>query len=105
MSDDLKEMFLTSIKDVKEDVRQLDKKFDCMHELLVKNTVVLEAHEARSTASEKRIGELEDKEQARADEINKVKGFFIYTGIILSVLGSLGAVVHFWIQPFIHFGK
>lgn len=87
------------LKDIKSDIRQLDNKFDNMHEILIRNTTVLEEHEKRSTLSEKRIEVLEDKNQDREIQVAKVKGFFIYCGMLLSGLATLGAAVHYLLKP------
>lgn len=101
MSDSINDLFIASLKDIKEDIRQLDNKMDQMHQILTQNTTVLEEHEKRSTSSESRITTLENKDQARSEATAKIKGFFMYAGIIISALGSLGAVFHYWIQPFL----
>lgn len=88
------ELFLTFLRELKEDIRQLDSKFDNMQDVLVKNTIVLEEHERRSTASEKRITTLEEKVSTSQQASDKLKGFFIYTGLVLTVLGSLAALYH-----------
>ena len=87
------------LKDIKSDIRQLDTKFDTMHEILIRNTTVLEEHEKRSTLSEKRIENLEDKHQDREIQVAKIKGFFIYCGAILSTLATVGAAVHYFLRP------
>lgn len=94
------ELFLTFLRELKEDIRQLDGKFDNMQQVLVKNTTVLEEHERRSTASEKRITLLEDKVTDVQQAATRLKGFFVYTGIILTTLGSLAALYHNFLLPY-----
>lgn len=88
------ELFLAFLKDLKEDIRQLDGKFDSMQDILVKNTAVLEEHERRSTASEKRITTLEDKSSDSQRSADKLKGFFIYSGLVLTIAGTVAAIYH-----------
>lgn len=92
MSDKEDDIFLASFKELKDDVRQLDTKFDIMHEILIRNTITLEEHEKRSTASEARLEVLEDNS-------TKIGGFFIYSGAILSTLATLAAIFHYLIEP------
>ena len=94
------ELFLTFLKDLKEDIRQLDNKFDSMQDILVKNTSVLEEHERRSTASEKRIDILEDKVSNAQRAADKIKGFFIYGSIMLTGLGTLATLIYRFLPYF-----
>lgn len=89
------DLFIAALTELKQDIRQIDNKMDNMHGILVQNTTVLVEHEKRSTSSEKRITLLEDKDQLRTEDWAKVKGFFIYSGIVLTALGSIGAVIHY----------
>ena len=61
MSDETQQLFKDYLNDLKDDIRQLDAKFDKMHEVLVENSSVLKEHERRSTASEKRLDIVESK--------------------------------------------
>jgi len=101
MSDKIDELFATSLKDLKTDIRQLDGKFDTMHEILIRNTLVLEQHEQRSTASENRIEVLEDKSLANEIKDSQLKGFYIYGAAIMAALGSLASLFHYVILPFL----
>jgi len=98
---DKDDLLTLSLKDLKEDLRHLDSKFNAMHGILIRNTTVLEEHERRSTMSEKRINVLEHKDQTRENSDSKVKGFFFYTGIIFSTLLTLAALFHYIIVPFL----
>lgn len=101
MSDKSDELLINSLQDLKQDIRQLDTKFDDMHEILTKNTIVLVEHEKRSTASERRIEMLEEKQAELESDKNRLKGFFFYAGVIISTLGGLGALFHYWVEPFL----
>lgn len=102
MSDDkLHDLFIATLKELKDDIRQLDNKTDEVMNVLVHNTSVLEEHERRSTASEARITTLEDKHSKLEEKRQQLKGFFIYMSLIITALGSIGAVFHYWVQPFL----
>lgn len=91
---DKDDLFIVALQDIKTDIRGLNGKFDEMNGILVKNTVVLEQHESRSTASELRITSLED-------QWVKIKGFFLYTGLILTTVATLGGIFNYIILPFL----
>lgn len=99
MSDELDKMFIATLKDLKSDIKQLDVKFDDMHDMLVKNSIVLQEHERRSTASENRLTLLENKYSSSEIKINQLKGFFIYSGIIITAIGTVVAIFHNLILP------
>lgn len=99
MSDELDKMFIATLQDLKSDIKQLDTKFDDMHDMLIKNSVVLQEHERRSTASESRLTLLEDKYSSSEKKFNQLKGFFIYTGVLMTAIGTVAAVFHNLILP------
>ena len=101
MSDSIDTLFIATLKELKDDIRQLDSKFDEMHQLLSKNTVVLDEHERRSTASEQRLTLLEDKYTQSEKKVERLKGFFIYSGVILTLIGSVAAIAYN-LAPFFH---
>lgn len=88
------EFLIAALKDIKEDFRKLDDKFDNMHEVLVKNSLVLEEHQRRSTASEERIGSLENKYHSVEITYHRFKGFLFYTGLIISAIGTVAAICY-----------
>jgi len=94
MSDSIDTLFIATLKELKDDIRQLDSKFDEMHQMLAKNTVVLDEHERRSTASEQRLTLLEDKYTQSEKKMERVKGFFIYSGLIVTAIGAILAIIH-----------
>lgn len=85
----IEHLVLETIKELKSDIKQLDSKFDSMHDVLVKNTVVLEEHERRSTASEERLSVVEEQVSEVKSRTDKVHGFLIYGGIALSAISTL----------------
>ncbi len=84
----------SSIKDIKENLKQLDSKFDSMHEVLIRNTVVLEQHEKRSTASENRLEIVEDSLYDLRSKFYKIQGFFFYSSVAITGLGGLVAIIY-----------
>lgn len=95
---DKDDLYMATLKELKTDIRQIDGKLDTMHGVLVRNTIVLEEHEKRSTLSERRIGTLEDKDQDRSIQSAKVKGFFIYSGVILSTLATIAGIIAYFLK-------
>jgi cob(I)alamin adenosyltransferase len=98
MSDN-QDLFIATLKDLREDIRQIDNKLDYMNEVLTKNSTVLEEHERRSTASENRLDIIEDRHHALEKSADNIKGFFVYSGIILTTIGSLTALYFNYIAP------
>ena len=99
------DLLIVTLNNINQKIDNLDGKLTNMHEVLTDNTIVLNDHERRSTASENRLTLLEDKDSHRSKKENQFKGFFIYAGLILAALGSIGTVFHYWIQPFLSLGK
>jgi len=93
MSEELDKLFITSLQDLKADLKQLDSKFDLMHDTLNKNSVILTEHERRSTASENRLTIVEDKVETVEKRSERVKGFFIISGIIITTLASIAVIM------------
>jgi hypothetical protein len=93
MDDESEKLFTASLQDLKNDVKSLDSKFDSMHEVLIRNSVILTEHERRSTASEQRLTVVEDKLITSAKHFERVKGFFLISGAILAALGSIGGLI------------
>lgn len=98
MSDELDKIFTASLLELKNDVKQLDGKFDLMHEVLIKNSVILAEHERRSTASEARLGIVEDKIAESEKGRERVKGFLLIAGAIIATLGSVAGIVELFIK-------
>lgn len=76
-------------------MEKMDSKMDDMAKVHERNTVVLEEHERRSTASESRISILEEKELRRAQKAAKLTGFVYYSGV---TLGGIAALVYFLVN-------
>jgi len=93
MDDESEKLFSASLQDLKNDVKSLDSKFDGMHEVLIRNSVILTEHERRSTASEQRLTVVEDKLINSSKHFERVKGFFLISGAILAALASLSGIV------------
>lgn len=89
------ELLNETLKEIKENVRQLDTKLDKMHEILVENSTVLKEHERRSTSSEKRLEIVENKLDSVEQTRQHLKGFFIYTGIIFGAISCLGGILYY----------
>lgn len=100
----LEQFFIETLKELKGDIRQLDGKLDTMHEVLIKNTVVLEEHEKRSTNSEIRIESLENKYLELNKKADRIKGFVAGSGILLSTIATLAAIFHYLILPLLNKG-
>jgi hypothetical protein len=98
MNEDLREIFKESLKDLKDDLRQMDNKFDRMHEVLVENSAILKEHERRSTASEKRLDLLETQVSKIETKRQRLKGFLMYSSIIGSAISLLTGVVYYIVQ-------
>lgn len=94
MSNNKDDLFIQTLGNINTDIRELNNKFDDMNQILVKNTTVLEQHERRSTASEVRITNLED-------QWVKIKGFFLYTGLIISCIATLAGIFNYIVLPFL----
>ena len=87
--ENLAELFLDALREIRTDVREIKNTQADHGEVLAKNTTVLEEHESRSTASEKRLEVVEAKLIALEGDKLKVKGFFYYAGLIGVTLTSL----------------
>jgi hypothetical protein len=98
MSDETQELFKDYLNDLKADLRQLDAKFDKMHEVLVENSSILKEHERRSTASEKRLDIVEKKLDGIETKNQRVKGFFLYTGFIASAVAGFVAALYYLLE-------
>lgn len=98
MSDELDKIFAASLQELKSDVKQLDSKFDKMHEILIVNSTVLTEHQRRSTASEARLGIVEDKLDNTEKRAERVKGFFLIGGAILATVGSIAGILKLFIK-------
>jgi len=95
MSIELTELLKETLKEIKEDVRQLDTKFDKMHDILVENSAVLREHERRSTSSEKRLEIVENKIDSIEQSKQHLKGFFIYTSIIFAAISCIAGILYY----------
>jgi len=100
MSDN-KDLYIIALKELREDIRQIDNKLDYMNEVLIKNTAVLEEHERRSTASENRLNVMENQHYKLQKSTDNVTAFFVYSGILITTLGSLAALYFNYIKPFL----
>lgn len=89
---DINDLIIKYLDKLDTKIEKLDSKMDEMNKVHERNTMVLEEHERRSTASESRISILEETEQQRAERLTKIKGFLYYTG---AIIGALGAIVYF----------
>jgi hypothetical protein len=98
MSDELDKVFTAALLELKNDVKQLDGKFDLMHEVLIKNSVVLTEHERRSTASEARLTIVEDKVNETEKGRERIKGFLLIAGAIIATLGSVAGIVELFLK-------
>lgn len=94
MSNSQDDLLIETMKNINHMVNKLDSKLDAMQEILIKNTVVLEVHEARSTSSEKRLDLLETRQSKIEKKADRLHGFFFYSGAILAILGGLAALFH-----------
>jgi hypothetical protein len=92
MSDRFDELVMQMLKQLQEDNKAIDAKLDSMLQIHVRNTDTLEEHERRSTASEKRIQTLEERELARNDLLTKLKGFLWISSLIG---GTIAAFFYF----------
>jgi hypothetical protein len=97
MSEDNKPNHVCSetLKDLKQDIRELASKLDTMHEVLIKNTVVLEQHEKRSTASEKRLELLENEFISIKNNFSKFKGVYVGIAAVLTALGGFVTFLYY----------
>jgi len=95
MNIELTELLNDTLKEIKENVRQLDTKFDKMHEILIENSAVLKEHERRSTSSEKRLDIVENKLDNIEQSRQHLKGFFGYTGIIFGAISCLAGILYY----------
>lgn len=98
MDDESEKLFTASLQDLKNDVKSLDTKFDSMHEVLIRNSVILTEHERRSTASEQRLTVVEDKLINSAKHFERVKGFFLISGAILATLASVAGILKLFLR-------
>jgi hypothetical protein len=93
MSDDkVYDLILQAVKGVKDDVKSLDNKVDQIKEIQAIDSLVLKEHERRSTASEKRIEDLEEFKKQQDLKAAKLKGFFLLGSLIIT---GTGAVIYF----------
>lgn len=95
MSMELTELLKETLKELKDDVRQLDTKFDKMHEILIENSIVLKEHERRSTSSEKRLEIVENKLDSLEEARSHIKGFFLYGSIIVGAITTLITILYY----------
>ena len=95
MSTELTELLKETLKELKDDVRQLGTKFDKMHEILIENSAVLKEHERRSTSSEKRLEIVENKLDGIEQSRQHFKGFFLYTGIIFASISCVAGIFYY----------
>lgn len=98
MDDESEKLFMASLTDLKNDVKALDSKFDNMHEVLIRNSVILTEHERRSTASENRLMIVEDKLIKSRTHFERVKGFFLISGAILATLASVAGILKLFLR-------
>lgn len=97
-SDKIVDLVIQALKEVRDDVKSLDNKIDDMQKVHVKNSVILQEHERRSTASEKRIDELET-------HYNRLQGFYFYGSIVLAGLAGCAAFFRDVIEGWFTFHK
>lgn len=93
MADELDKLFIASLQDLKSDFKSLDSKFDQMHEVLIKNSVVLVEHERRSTASEARLTIVENKIDKNQTGKERIKGFLIITGSLITTAAAVAGII------------
>lgn len=84
-------LLLELILDLKKDITSLKENITDLKTEAAKNTVTLEDHARRSTASEARLGMLEQRDQM-------LNGFFKISlgilGVVASVIGVIAAIRH-----------
>lgn len=79
-------LLLELVLDLKKDIGSVQKDISSLQEETAKNTVVLDDHARRSTASEKRLDKLEKRDQM-------LNGFFKISAGVLSAAGSIIAIL------------
>jgi hypothetical protein len=82
-------LLLELILDLKKDIASLQRDMTIVHEQEAKNSIVLEDHARRSTASEDRLELLENRDQ-------RINGFFKISLGILGVVGTIATIYSAW---------